>query len=63
MPKLDISELVDRFPDFRVTLIVAEGVTIPPERSAQLDAEIAEAELACRARVAAALARKTLAAA
>lgn len=50
MPKLDISELVDRFPDFRVTLIVAEGLTIPPDRSAALDAEIAAAEAECRAR-------------
>jgi DNA/RNA-binding domain of Phe-tRNA-synthetase-like protein len=50
MPKLAITELIARFPDFRVALVIAEGSTIGPRRSQELEAEIAEAETACRER-------------
>ena len=48
MPRLTIDELLPRFPDFRVALIVGEGLTIPPARTAALEAEIAAAEGHCR---------------
>ena len=44
MPRLSIDELLPRFPDFRVALIVGEGLTIPPARSATLNDEIVAAE-------------------
>jgi len=50
MPRLTIDELLPRFPDFRVALIVAEGLTIPAARSAALDEEIGAAERLCRER-------------
>ena len=37
------------FPDYRVAFVVAEGLTIAPERPAALDALIAEREAAARA--------------
>jgi DNA/RNA-binding domain of Phe-tRNA-synthetase-like protein len=49
MPRLSIAELVDRFPDFRVAVVIAEDLSIG-ERDAALDAEIAEAEARVRAR-------------
>ena len=49
MPRLSIEELVGRFPEFRVAVIVAEGLAIG-ERDAALDAEILEAEAGARAR-------------
>ncbi len=49
MPRLSIEELAERFPDFRVAVVVAEGLTIPVGDAA-LDAEIAEAEARARAR-------------
>src|SRR5271170_1084724 len=48
--KLVITELTPKFPDFRVALVVAEGLAIAPHRSATLDSEIAEAEARCRER-------------
>src|SRR5579862_1585470 len=50
MPRLVITELTSKFPDFRVALVVAEGLTIGPQRSPALEAEIAEAEARCRQR-------------
>lgn len=50
MPQLTIAELTEKFPDFRVAIIVAEGLNIAPERSAILASEIVEAEARCRAR-------------
>jgi DNA/RNA-binding domain of Phe-tRNA-synthetase-like protein len=50
MAELVITELTPKFPDFRVALIVAEGLAIAPHRSATLDSEIAEAEARCRER-------------
>ncbi len=49
MPRLSIEELAPRFPDFRVAVVVAEGLKIGG-RDAALDAEIAEAEARARAR-------------
>ncbi len=51
MPRLTISELLPRFPEFRVAVVIAEGLSIG-ERDAALDHEIAEAEARCRARFA-----------
>jgi hypothetical protein len=42
--KLVIADLTPNFPDFRVALVVAEGLTIAPDRSATLKSEIADAE-------------------
>jgi DNA/RNA-binding domain of Phe-tRNA-synthetase-like protein len=49
MPTLSIAELLPRFPEFRVALVVAEGLRIG-ERDEVLDLEIAAAEARCRAR-------------
>src|SRR5579863_4267843 len=48
MPSLSIADLIERFPDFRVALVVAEDLRIPQSRSAALAGEIAAAEEACR---------------
>ena len=50
MPTLTIADLTEKFPQFSVALIVAEGLTIAPHRSPALQAEISEAETKCRAR-------------
>jgi DNA/RNA-binding domain of Phe-tRNA-synthetase-like protein len=50
MPKLTIADLTEKFPDFRVALVIAEGMSISPHRSPALQAEIGEAEARCRAR-------------
>jgi DNA/RNA-binding domain of Phe-tRNA-synthetase-like protein len=50
MPKLVITDVTSKFPDFRVALVVAEGLTIAPHRSAPLEREIAEVEARCRER-------------
>ena len=50
MPSLSIAEVADRFPDFRVALVVAEDLRIGAARSAALAAEIAAIEDACRKR-------------
>jgi len=50
MPFLSIAEIADRFPDFRVALVVAEDLSIGAARSDALAAEIAAIEDACRKR-------------
>ncbi len=50
MPFLSIAEIADRFPDFRVALVVAEDLRIGAARSAALAAEISAIEEACRKR-------------
>jgi len=47
MPSLSIAELTERFPDFRVALVVAEGLTVGESRSAALQAEIEAIEAEC----------------
>jgi DNA/RNA-binding domain of Phe-tRNA-synthetase-like protein len=49
MPRLTLEELIPTFPQFRVAVVVAEGLTIG-ERDSALDREIAEAEARCRTR-------------
>ena len=49
MPSLTLEALAERFPQFRVAVIVVEGLTIG-ERDEALDAEIAAAEARARAR-------------
>jgi DNA/RNA-binding domain of Phe-tRNA-synthetase-like protein len=49
MPSLSLEALVERFPQFRVAVVVAEGLTIG-ERDEKLDAEIAQTEARARAR-------------
>ena len=41
--QLSIADIADAFPDYRVAVVVAEGLTIAPERPAALDALIASA--------------------
>jgi len=50
MPRLSIAEVIDRFPAFRVALVVAEELRIGEARSAALAADVAAAEQACRKR-------------
>ena len=50
MPRLSIAELTERFPDFRVALIVADGLQVAAERSAALQAEVEAIEAECRRR-------------
>jgi DNA/RNA-binding domain of Phe-tRNA-synthetase-like protein len=47
--QLSISDVADAFPDYRVAVVVAEGLGVAPERPAALDALIAEREAAARA--------------
>ncbi len=49
MTTLTLCELTPRFPDFRVAVVVAEGLTIAAERSSTLNDEISAAEARCRA--------------
>jgi DNA/RNA-binding domain of Phe-tRNA-synthetase-like protein len=46
---VSIAEIADAFPTYRVAVVVAEGLTIAPDRPAALDARIAERETAARA--------------
>lgn len=46
--RFEISEVIERFPQFRVGMVVAVGLRISPERLAALEAQIAEAERATR---------------
>jgi DNA/RNA-binding domain of Phe-tRNA-synthetase-like protein len=46
---LHIEEVVARFPSFRVALVVAEGLTIAPQRPPALEAYVAETEAMARA--------------
>src|SRR4051794_16323949 len=48
--QISIADLTNAFPDYRVAFVVAESLTIAPERPAALDALIAEREDAARAR-------------
>ncbi|MGD0642663.1 MAG: phenylalanine--tRNA ligase beta subunit-related protein [Roseiarcus sp.] len=50
MPTLSIAELADRFPDFRVALVVADDLGVGEERSALLHGEIQAIEAECRRR-------------
>ena len=45
---LTIAELTERFPDFRVAVLVCEGLAIPASRPPALDALIAEREAGAR---------------
>ena len=47
--RVSIAEIVEAFPAYRVAFVVAEGLTIVPERPSALDALIAEREAAARA--------------
>jgi DNA/RNA-binding domain of Phe-tRNA-synthetase-like protein len=47
---ISIDEVIAAFPDYRVAVVVAEGLTIAPERPAALDALIAGREAEARAR-------------
>jgi DNA/RNA-binding domain of Phe-tRNA-synthetase-like protein len=47
---LSIASLTDAFPDFRVAAVMAENVSIAPERPRELAELIAQAEAECRAR-------------
>jgi DNA/RNA-binding domain of Phe-tRNA-synthetase-like protein len=48
--QISIADITSAFPDYRVAVVVAEGLTIAPERPAALDALIAEREEAARVR-------------
>jgi DNA/RNA-binding domain of Phe-tRNA-synthetase-like protein len=50
MMELTIAELTERFPEFRVAAIVADGLNVTPTRSLALDAWIGEQETECRRR-------------
>jgi DNA/RNA-binding domain of Phe-tRNA-synthetase-like protein len=47
--RASIAEIADPFPSYRVAFVVAEGLTIAPERPPALDALIAQREAAARA--------------
>jgi DNA/RNA-binding domain of Phe-tRNA-synthetase-like protein len=46
--ELTIAELTQRFPDFRVAVLVADGLAVAPERPESLDIDILAREAACR---------------
>src|SRR3954468_21734018 len=48
--QISIADITSAFPDYRVAFVVAEGLTVALERSAALDALIAERETAARER-------------
>lgn len=48
--QITIADITGAFPDYRVAVVIAEGLTIAPERPAALDALIAAREEAARAR-------------
>lgn len=48
--QVSIADIAGAFPDYRVAVVVAEGLAIAPERPPALDALIAEREEAARAR-------------
>lgn len=48
--QITIGEITNAFPDYRVAVVVAEGLSIAPERPPALDALIAEREAAARER-------------
>lgn len=47
--RLDLSDLLPRFPEFRVAALVVTDMRVPAMRPPALDAEIAAREAACRA--------------
>ena len=47
--QISIADITSAFPDYRVAVVVAEGLTIAPQRPAALDALIGEREEATRA--------------
>ena len=47
---ITIADITNAFPDYRVAVVVAEGLTIAPERPPALDALIAQREEAARAK-------------
>jgi len=47
--QISIADITNAFPDYRVAFVVAEGLTIAPERPPELDALIAEREAEARA--------------
>ncbi len=49
MPSLSIAELTERFPDFRVAVVIAEGLTIG-SRDGALEAAVVDAEARARTR-------------
>jgi len=50
MTDLSIADILPRFPDFRVAVLVFEGNGIPKERTPRIEAYVAEAMQTCRAR-------------
>ena len=50
MMRLDASEVLATFPDFRAAVIVVEGSGAPEDRPPAIEAYVAEAERNCRAR-------------
>ena len=48
--RIDLSEIASTFPAFRVGVVVAEGMTIPAERPAELDRLIGDRQAALRGR-------------
>lgn len=48
--RIDLSQIATTFPAFRVGVVVAEGLSVPPRRPAELDALIADRQAAIRAR-------------
>lgn len=48
--QIDITDITAAFPDFRVAVVIAEGLEIPPERDPALDALISERETDARRR-------------
>lgn len=48
--QISIADITSSFPDYRVAFVIAEGLTIAPQRPAALDALIAEREAATRER-------------
>lgn len=46
---ISIADITNAFPDYRVAVVVAEGLAIAPDRPAALDALIAQREAAARA--------------
>src|SRR4051794_3798376 len=48
--QISIADITTAFPDYRVAFVVADGLTIAPERPAELDALIAEREAEARAK-------------
>ena len=51
MSHFDIAGVVSDFPDFRVGLVVAEGLIVPPTRTPEVEAVVAAAERHAQARI------------